>query len=46
MNEIAEHLKGRGIKRYTIFELDKPFPFYLLDINKLKIMHPYYDSFF
>ena len=46
MNEIAEYLKGRGIKRYTIFELDKPFPFYLLDVNKLKIMLLYYDSSF
>lgn len=46
MNEIAEYLKRRSIKRYTIFELDKPFPFYLLDVNKLKIRLPYYDSFF
>lgn len=46
MNKIAEYLKRRGIKRYTIFELDKPFPFDLLDVNKLKIMLLYYDSSF
>lgn len=46
MNEIAKYLKGRGIKRYTIYELDKSFPFYLLDVNKLKIMLLYYDSSF
>ena len=46
MKKIVEYLKGVGIKRYTIFELDKPFPFYLLDVNKLKIMLLYYDSSF
>ena len=46
MERIAEYLKGRGIKRYTIYELDKPFPLYLLDVNKLKIMLLYYYSSF
>lgn len=40
MNEIAEYLKGRGIKGYTIYKLDNAFPFYLLDLNKLNISLP------
>ena len=46
MKRIVENLKRRGVKKYTIYELDKPFPFYLLDVNKLKIMLLYYDSSF
>ena len=46
MKKIVEYLKERGIKKYTIYELDKPFPLYLLDVDKLKIMLLYYDSSF
>lgn len=46
MKRIVEYLKGRGIKGYTIYKLDNPFLFYLLDVNKLNIMLPYYESFF
>ncbi len=46
MKKIVEDLGKRGIEKYTIFELDKPFPFYLLDSNKYNIGLPYYASFF
>ena len=46
MKKITEDLEKRGIEKYTIFKLDKPFPFYLLDLNKLNISRPYYASFF
>lgn len=46
MKRIAEYLKERGIEKYTIFELDKPFPFYLLDSNKYNISLHYCASFF
>ena len=46
MNKIAKDLRKMGRKKYTIYELNKPFPFYLLDLNKLDICLPYYDSFF
>ena len=45
MNEIAEYLKRRGIKGYTIYKLDNAFPFYLLDLNKLNISLPYAPCF-
>lgn len=40
MKKIVEDLRKRGIEKYTIFKLDKPFPFYLLDLNKLNINLP------
>ena len=46
MKKITEDLGKRGIEKYTIFKLDKPFPFYLLDSNKYNISLPYYASFF
>ena len=46
MRRIVEDLEKRGIEKYTIFKLDKPFPFYLLDSNKYNIGLPYYASFF
>lgn len=46
MKRIVEDLGKRGIEKYTIFELEKPFPFYLLDSNKYNISLPYYASFF
>ena len=46
MKRIVEDLRRRGIKGYTIYKLDKPFPFYLLDSNKYNISLPYYASFF
>ena len=46
MKRIVEDLGKRGIEKYTIFKLDKPFPFYLLDSNKYYISRPYYASFF
>lgn len=46
MKKLEKRLRERGIARYTIYKLDKPFPFYLLDLNKLNISRPYYASFF
>lgn len=40
MKRIVNYLKRKGIKGYTIYKLDKPFPFYLLDLNKLNISPP------
>ena len=40
MNEIAEYLKERGVKRYTIYKLDNPFLFFWLDLKKLNINFP------
>ena len=40
MKRIVEDLRRRGIKGYTIYKLDNPFPFYLLDLNKLNINLP------
>ena len=37
MKRIAEYLKGRGIKGYTIYKLDNAFPFCWLDLKKLNI---------
>ena len=37
MKKLEKRLRERGIPRYTIYELDKPFPFYLLDLNKLNV---------
>ena len=46
MNKIEVYLWEKGIEKYTIYKLDNPFPFYLLDLNKLNISLPYYASFF
>ena len=40
MKKLGKRLRERGIERYTIYELDKPFPFYLLDLKKLGISLP------
>ena len=40
MNEIAEDLRKRGIEKYTIFKLDKPFLICWLDLKKLNINFP------
>ena len=40
MKKIVEDLGKRGIEKYTIFNLDNPFPFYLLDSNKYNISLP------
>ena len=40
MKKLEKRLRERGIARYTIYELDKPFPFYLLDLKKLGISLP------
>lgn len=40
MKRIVENIKRKGIAKYTIYELDKPFPFYLLDLKKLGISLP------
>ena len=37
--------RKRCRKKYTIYELDKPFPFYLLDLNKLNINFPHTPYF-
>lgn len=46
MKKIEVYLGEKGIEKYTIFKLDRPFPFYLLDLNKYNISLPYYASFF
>lgn len=40
MKKIVENLRKRDVKKYTIYELDNPFPFYLLDLDKLNIDAP------
>ena len=40
MKKIVENLRKRNIIKYIIYELDKPFPFYLLDLDKLDIDAP------
>lgn len=40
MKRIVEHLKRRGVERYTIYKLNNPFPFCLLDFKKLNINIP------
>lgn len=40
MKRIVEDLRRRGIKGYTIYKLDNPFLFYLLDLKKLGISLP------
>lgn len=37
MKKIVEDIRKRGIQRYTVYELDKPFPFYLLNLDNLNI---------
>ena len=40
MKKIVEDLEKRCIEKYTIFKLDKPFPFCWLDLKKLNINFP------
>ena len=46
MKKIVENLRKRDVKKYIIYELDKPFPFYLLDLDKLNIDAPFDNYFF
>lgn len=41
MKRIVEDIRKRGIQRYTVYVLDKPFPFYLLNLDNLNISFPY-----
>ena len=45
MKKLEKRLRERGIERYTIYEFDKPFPFYLLDLDKLGIDAPFSNYF-
>lgn len=40
MKKIVEDIRKKGVQRYTIYKLDKPFPFYLLNLDKLNISLP------
>ena len=40
MKKIVEYLKGRGVEKYTIYKLNKPFLFCWLDLKKLNINFP------
>ena len=40
MKRIVEDLRRRGVKKYTIYELDNPFLFRWLDLKKLNINLP------
>lgn len=40
MKKIIENLRKRDVIKYIIYELDNPFPFYLLDLDKLNISLP------
>ncbi len=45
MKKIVEDIRKRGIQRYTVYELDKPFPFYLLNLDNLNISFAYTTYF-
>lgn len=45
MKKIVENLRERDVIKYIIYELDKPFPLYLLDLNKLDIRSPFANYF-
>lgn len=45
MNKIVEDLGKRGIEKYTIFKLDKPFLICWLDLKKLNINFPHTPYF-
>ena len=45
MKRIIENIKRKGVAKYTIYELDNPFPFYLLDLDKLSISPPFTSCF-
>lgn len=45
MKKIVETLRKRDVIKYIIYELNKPFPFYLLDLDKLDIDAPL-DNYF
>lgn len=45
MKKIVETLRKRDVIKYIVYELDKPFPFYLLDLDKLDIDAPL-DNYF
>lgn len=46
MKKIIENLRKRDVVKYIIYELDNPFPFYLLDLDKLDIKSPLLCFFF
>ena len=45
MKRIVENIKRKGVAKYTIYKLDNPFPFYLLDLDKLSISPPFTSCF-
>lgn len=45
MKKIVENIRKKGIKRYAVYELDKPFPFYLLNLDNLNISFAYTTYF-
>lgn len=45
MKKIVEYLKRKGLAKYTIYELNNPFPFYLLDLDKLKYKFSFHFLF-
>lgn len=45
MKRIVEDIRKKDVQRYTIYELDKPFPFYLLNLDNLNISLGYIAYF-
>lgn len=45
MKKNVENLRKRDVIKYIIYELDKPFPLYLLDLDKLNIHSPFANYF-
>ncbi len=45
MKRIIENIKRKGLAKYTIYKLDNPFPFYLLDLDRLSISPPFTSCF-
>lgn len=45
MKKIVEDIRKSGVKRYVVYELDKPFPFYLLNLDDLNISLAYSTHF-
>lgn len=45
MKKIVEDIRKKGVQRYTVYELDKPFPFCLLNLDNLNISLTYTTYF-
>ena len=45
MKRIVENIKRKGVAKYTIYKLDNPFPFYLLNLDRLSISPPFTSCF-